>query len=440
MARILPRNWLVPTVLVAVAALLTVPWSAWVIMAAYERDVNEKARMLAKRVEIQLSTPWYLSSPQRVIFRSPQHLLEPLSTELLGDQTVQAVCFLDYSRNTGGYVRKNDAVPVPRSLEEAQRMLNADPNSYRKAFTVNQDNGMRGLIYLDLSKAELKNHFMQAYWPLLRNVSALTATGFLIISITCLFAYHLWGRASRQQYRAELEQAGLLAERGLTAAVLAHEIRNPLAALRFQLESLRRNNASPERVTTTAETIQGELIRIQNLVQDYLAHEKAQAMHVEPVELAEAVRSLQTLMEELLAETQTHLLVLERQRQVVVACDPAALRQVLMNLVLNAQQAMGFGGIIRIGIGQEEGFGTISVADTGPGIPPEIRERLFKPFATSKKDGSGIGLALVKRFVDNFGGSVSVESEEGQGATFYLKLPLVGSVDSLKAVESVAVL
>ena len=85
---------------------------------------------------------------------------------------------------------------------------------------------------------------------------------------------------------------------------------------------------------------------------------------------------------------------------------------------------MGKGGTITINIGQSEGFGTISVADTGPGIPPEMRERLFKPFATSKKEGSGIGLALVKRFVDNFGGSVTVESEPGHGATFHLKLPL----------------
>ena len=85
---------------------------------------------------------------------------------------------------------------------------------------------------------------------------------------------------------------------------------------------------------------------------------------------------------------------------------------------------MGKGGTITINIGASDGFGAVSVADTGPGIPPEMRDQLFKPFATSKKEGSGIGLALVKRFVDNFGGSVTVESEPGQGATFHLKLPL----------------
>lgn len=73
-------------------------------------------------------------------------------------------------------------------------------------------------------------------------------------------------------------------------------------------------------------------------------------------------------------------------------------------------------------------MGTIAVSDTGPGIPVEMRDKLFKPFATSKKGGSGIGLALVKRFVDNFGGSVSVESAEGKGTTFHLSLPLIESV------------
>src|SRR5690606_27828722 len=110
-----------------------------------------------------------------------------------------------------------------------------------------------------------------------------------------------------------------------------------------------------------------------------------------------------------------------------VACDPHALRQVLMNLVINAQQAMGRGGTITITVGRDAGFGTIDVSDTGPGIPPEMRDRLFKPFQTSKKKNSNIGLALVKRFVDNFGGSVTVESEPGKGATFKLRLPLAGA-------------
>ena len=163
--------------------------------------------------------------------------------------------------------------------------------------------------------------------------------------------------------------------------------------------------------------------RIQRLVQDYLAHEKAQAFRVQSVSLVEAMQGLKTLMEALLRNNQTELIV-PTGPDVAVSCDPHALRQILMNLVLNAQQAMGPGGKITVGIRQDGGFGIVSVSDTGPGIPPEMMERLFKPFQTSKKEGSGIGLALVKRFADNFGGNASVESEPGKGATFHVKLPL----------------
>jgi signal transduction histidine kinase len=414
---------MVAAVFILLAALLTVPWTFWVIYAAYERDVTEKVTMLAHRVELQLNAqqPWWpLRSNQ------PNTLLEPLKAELLSDDTVQAVVFLDYSKGLGGYVQRNDAIPIPRSLEDVDRMLHADSSSIRKSFPLtSKSDKRRGTVYVDLSKSALLKHFWDAEGPLLWRVGYQTAVALIVVALAGIYAYHLWGSAQKERLRAELEQQGLLAERGLTAAVLAHEIRNPLAALRFQLHSLRRNAQDATRVSSTADTIDGELSRIQQLVQDYLAHERAQAMRVTPVELLDAVHALQTLMGEMLRENGTRLIVHDGP-PVVVACDPHALRQILMNLVLNAQQAMGRGGQITISIGQEEGFGIISVSDTGPGIPDEMRDRLFKPFATSKKEGSGIGLALVKRFVDNFGGSVSVESEPGRGATFRLRLPLAG--------------
>src|SRR5688572_29797698 len=424
------RRFGVPALLVAVAALLAVPWTNWVVQAAYERDVNEKSAMLVNRVKIQLQNSWSMNLGPSWIFNSPQQVLDLLRGELMGDSTVQAVVFWDYKRNNGGYVVRNStSVPVPRSAEDIKRLINSpDANSVRRAFPWGPEDNPRGVIYLDLSRPELEKHFANAYWPLRRNITVLTSSGIIIIGAVGILAYHMWFSAHRQKQRAELEQQGMLAERGLTAAVLAHEIRNPLAALRFQLHSLRRNAQDESRTTRVADTIDAELMRIQQLVQDYLVHEKAQAMRVLPVELSEAVRDLQTLMGELLRDGGTRFVLEEESSKVIVACDPHALRQILMNLVINAQQAMGRGGTITMRIRRSEGMGTIAVSDTGPGIPAEMRDKLFKPFATSKKGGSGIGLALVKRFVDNFGGSVSVESAEGKGTTFHLSLPLIESV------------
>ncbi len=421
------KRWLAPLFLFALAAVLTVPWSIWVITASYEVNESEKSKALADRLRIQLSSTWWWESPQQV--------LNLMRGELMGDGTVQAVAFLYVRQNEPakadayGFVTRSEQVPYPRSMDDIHRLLGADPNSYRKYYSWRVSRDLHGVVYMDLSRPALRSHFRSAYWPLLQKVVTLTAIGIIVISAVGMVIYRLWGREAMQRERAELEQRGMLAERGLAAAVLAHEIRNPLAALRFQLHSLRRNANDAERVAGAADTIDAELLRIQRLLQEYLVHEKAQSMHVEPVELLDAVRRLQAVMSELLQESGTRMVIESAAGNVVVGCDPHGLRQVLMNLVLNAQEAMGRGGTITVRIAQENGMGTISVADTGPGIPEEMRDRLFKPFATSKKEGSGIGLALVKRFADNFGGGVAVDSVEGKGATFTLRLPLFGSGD-----------
>ncbi len=128
------------------------------------------------------------------------------------------------------------------------------------------------------------------------------------------------------------------------------------------------------------------------------------------------------LLSELLRSTGTKLTIISPQSPVLAACDPHALRQVLLNIVLNAQQAMGRLGQITIAIGEEDTKATLSISDTGPGIPESVKENLFKPFQSTKTEGTGIGLALVKRFADNFGGTVTVDTSSS-GTTFKLVLP-----------------
>src|SRR5688572_11905682 len=228
-------------IFVGLAALLTVPWTFWVLVAAYERDVNDKIDRLAERVKNQVVSAGDWTNP-RYWTGGPQQLMDPLRGELMADDTVQAVVFLDYSRNAGGYVRRSDAIPIPQSKEEAERMLHADRNSHRKMFLWQHRGKDRGIIYLDLSQGQLWRHFITHRGTLLWRVGVQTAAAFIVLSVVGIVAFRVWGTAARQKELAELEQRGMLAERGLTAAVLAHEIRNPLAALRFQLHSLRVNS------------------------------------------------------------------------------------------------------------------------------------------------------------------------------------------------------
>jgi signal transduction histidine kinase len=446
------RPWVVPALLVFLASALTIPWSYFVLRAAYNRDIEENARALARRVEFQRTMTYAdAGSVQDLFFpfreeARKQKMASALLAEVGSDPSVQSLIFynLDYERKPTprdlppalvthlAIVRKPDSEIKALSREHILALMNSSLVRLDDRSTENQhffipwkrDGVVIGVTYVELSKAALTAEFWKKEASLLWQVMAWSATGVLALSAVGIFAYRSWERAGHVAQRAELAQQGLLAERGLTAAVLAHEIRNPLQALRFQLHSLRKNSADPARVTGTAETIDGELSRIQQLVTDYLAHEKAASVRVQSVDLQEAAAKLKTVMDELLRDRDTRLTIVPPPAPVSVVCDPHALRQVLMNLVLNAQQAMGTGGSITIRIGRDDPYGTIDVTDTGPGIPEEMRARLFKPFQTSKHDGHGIGLALVKRFVDNFGGSVAVESEVGRGTTFHLKLPL----------------
>jgi signal transduction histidine kinase len=424
------RGWLVPVALIVTATLLTVPWSYWVVKSVYDRDIFDNAVNLARRVQTRVRM-----APQN----AGAQVVESLRTELATDNAVSVAAFYSVANpipQSIRWIRQADASRIirPTGLSADELSRRADHTvieQYGEFYTVSvpwkESDRTIGITYLELSRRELNDEFWRKEGSLVKRVVALTAAAILVLSCVGIYAYGVRLRINFERQQAELAQQGLLAERSLTAAVLAHEIRNPLAALRFQLHSLRKNSLDENRVQSTADTIDTELSRIQQLVTDYLEHEKARSMRVQAVNLEESARSLQTLLRELFKQTRTDFAVEAPAEPVLVTCDPHALRQILMNLVLNAQQAMGEGGHVTLRVGMENNFGTLDVIDTGPGIPPEIREQLFKPFQTSKVDGHGIGLALVKRFVDNFGGNVSVESAPGAGTTFRLRLPLASA-------------
>jgi signal transduction histidine kinase len=425
---------LIPVALMALAPALTVPWTFWVIEATFDRDVIYSANSLARRVEERVKTIPNLNEANAA-----------LNTELASDEAVRQAIFVDLTQlPLRGVWSPQTTKPRMWTVPQIQDLIakGVTQSTYKDhyIFTIPWFlNGRAvGFTYLDLSREKLRQEFWQREGSLVRHVVAFSAGAMLVLAVVGFLAMRWYQKMGRVREQAELTQQGLLAERGLTAAVLAHEIRNPLAALRFQLHSLRKNAAEPPRVAATADTIDQELSRIQTLVTDYLEHEKARTMRVSAVDLAEAARGLRTLMDVMLRQTSTELNVVgPEDGAVVVACDPHALRQILMNLVLNAQQAItgaGRQGLIVLRIGHEGQFGTLDITDNGPGIADDIRQRLFKPFQTSKAEGHGIGLALVKRFADNFGGSVGVDSELGRGTTFHLKLPLAQEMDlSLEA-------
>jgi signal transduction histidine kinase len=231
-------------------------------------------------------------------------------------------------------------------------------------------------------------------------------------------------RAQRRSLDAER-----LAAIGRMIAMIVHDLRGPLTTiLSASAEILRRDPADAGAPTPgeIAGEIHAEAERLQRMCADLLDVTRASQAAAERVEeeLDGVVESaLATLLD---ATSRAGVeLELDLASGARVLVDEDGLRRALRNLVQNALDAMPEGGALRVSTTCEEGAALVCVADTGVGIPEEIRERIFEPFVTArKKGGTGLGLAIVKKVVDDHAGSIAVTKPEGGGTAFVIRLPL----------------
>jgi signal transduction histidine kinase len=216
-----------------------------------------------------------------------------------------------------------------------------------------------------------------------------------------------------------------LAAIGELAAVVAHEVRNPLGAVFNAVEALRRSVSDGGQSGMLLRVLSEESERISHIVDDLLDFS-----HPHPVVVTE-VPLLRALDEAIAASITRPEIRVERRIAPglqSVAADGRQLRQALVNLLHNAAQAMPDGGDVRIEAAPAErdghAFVAITIADSGPGIDREARDRIFQPFFTTKATGTGLGLAVVRRVAEAHGGSIEVHNAAGGGAVFTLLLPV----------------
>ncbi|HEU4334661.1 MAG TPA: ATP-binding protein, partial [Candidatus Eisenbacteria bacterium] len=215
-----------------------------------------------------------------------------------------------------------------------------------------------------------------------------------------------------------LRRSERLAVMGRLAAGVAHEIKNPLSAMKMTVQMLREGKAGADR--EPFDLILREIERL-----DLVASELSVAARPGPpardvVPLDRAVGDVLDLLSRQLG----HLGVsVERKiKPVNVLGDADRLKRAAMNLVLNGAQAMPQGGGLSIALDSAGGRARLAVADTGAGVPAELRDRIFEPFVTGRPDGVGLGLALTKRIVEDHGGRIGFDSS-ARGATFWIELP-----------------
>ena len=235
---------------------------------------------------------------------------------------------------------------------------------------------------------------------------------------------------------AEMLQAEHLATMGELAAGVAHEIRNPLAGIAGAIEIITKDFPQDHPDREVMEDLRQEVRRIEKVLNDMLAYARPKPPQFGRADLKDTfARTLH------LARQQTGPKNVEFSVQVppdlpAFRMDSEQLHQVLLNLVLNGVQAIESEGKVTIaakldapgGPGQAD-LVEISVSDTGAGIPPESLERIFRPFFTTKRGGTGLGLSLCRRIIRQHGGTLTVESKLGKGSRFIIRLPMREAVE-----------
>jgi two-component system, LuxR family, sensor kinase FixL len=229
----------------------------------------------------------------------------------------------------------------------------------------------------------------------------------------------------KQQVLERLLRAEKLAEIGQLAAGVAHEIRNPLAGIRGAIEVLHGGKAEGDPERPIMDEIMLRVDRLNSAVQDLLEYARPTAPQRSTVRLSEVLDGvLSTLMHD--PRLRGIDVVRDDHQPIQVETDITLLERVFINIVLNAAQAMNSSGALHIRLATLGTSAVISFQDTGPGIEPDTLEKIFNPFFTTRSEGSGLGLALCKKYVELLGGKIDVASRVGFGTTFSISLPMHG--------------
>jgi two-component system, NtrC family, sensor histidine kinase PilS len=238
-----------------------------------------------------------------------------------------------------------------------------------------------------------------------------------------------------------------LAAVGRLSAAIAHEIRNPLASISGSIQLLRAELVLDAPNQRLMEIVAREIERLNSIITDFLAYARPRPLQYADIDIHKLISGTLDLLRNGLPEGSVVAMRTEFMSPIAtIAIDPQGIRQVLWNLCLNALEAMSHQGTLTVRTTLQESIETpprshiesltvtqgllMEVIDTGPGMPLEVKEKVFEPFYSTKDGGSGLGLATVERIIYNHKGRVEVDSRLGHGTTVRIYLPFLPSTDT----------
>jgi signal transduction histidine kinase len=232
-----------------------------------------------------------------------------------------------------------------------------------------------------------------------------------------------------ERSRESLLQAEKLAMVGKLAAGMAHSIRNPFTSVQMRLFSLNRSLKMDNEQKEDFQVISEEIRHIDTIVQNFLEFSRPPKLKMQQLSPSNVVDMALQLLRHRLKSYEVTVTV-ERERPLPdVSVDPEQLKEVLVNLIINACEAMSNGGHItiteRTNGGDPQGpTAVLQITDNGPGVPEHLIQKVFEPFFTTKEEGTGLGLSIVERIIHEHGGRIRLDPKEGMGAAFVITLPV----------------
>jgi signal transduction histidine kinase len=269
----------------------------------------------------------------------------------------------------------------------------------------------------------------EAFQPLLQVRNALFGAAILLtILVVTIFIGFQRTAGHLSKIEENMRHTDLLASIGQVSAGVAHEIRNPLAVLRGASSRLQKyDHLKPEERKMLLGMIDEEVTRMSSFVQNFLHLSRRPNREPQEFELRPVLeRSLDILRVELDRANVSTALEWKAENGVHLSGDPLAMHHVFLNLALNARDVMPDGGKLHIRVMERRDEVRIQFEDTGPGVPKDLRKKVFDAFFTTRAKGTGLGLAFVDRIVSEHGGSVTVGDAPKGGALFEVRLPLEG--------------
>ncbi|MFZ5571553.1 MAG: sensor histidine kinase [Thermodesulfobacteriota bacterium] len=236
-------------------------------------------------------------------------------------------------------------------------------------------------------------------------------------------------RAKLVESQTHLIQSEKLAMVGKLAAGVAHSVRNPLTSVKMRLFTLERSLRLTPTQKEDLDVISEEIRHIDTILRNFLEYSRPPKLKMHPASPSDVVDMTLQLLRHRFDSYRTEVQVKRIGRLPEISIDTDQLKEVLVNLLVNACEAMGEGGMIQIveETGLRENLGAVAliqIHDNGPGIPETLQEKVFQPFFSSKEEGSGLGLSIAKRIIEEHGGEIDVRPGEGAGATFVIALPM----------------